>query len=43
MEHILYRKLNKNFFSKVFNRKTIKEPINSIYDDEIMFKVVLYK
>ena len=41
-EHILLIELNKTCFIKAVSRRPIKEPINSIYDDKIMFKVVAY-
>ena len=42
-EYHLLDELNKNCFIKVINQKTIKEPVNSKYDDKILFKVIVYK
>ena len=42
-DHTLLQGLNKNCFIKVINQKTIKEPVNSIYDNETLFKIIVYK
>ena len=42
-DYTLLEGLNKNCFIKVINQKTIKEPVNSIYDNEISFKIIVYK
>ena len=34
--------VNTNCFIKVINQKTIKELLNSKYNDEILFKVIVY-
>ena len=39
----LLDEIDKNHFIKVINQKTIKEPLNSKYDDKILFKVIVYK
>ena len=42
-EYHLLDEIDKNHFIKVINQKTIKEPLNSKYDDKILFKVIVYK
>ena len=34
---------NKHLFMKAINKRKLSEPLNSIYDDEIMFKIIVYK
>ena len=41
-EHVLLEKINKNCYIKVINRRKKSEPLNSIYDDDFFFKVVVY-
>lgn len=42
-DHTLLEGINKNCFIKVINQKTIQEPVYSVYDDEILFKSIVYK
>ena len=42
-EQRLLEEINKSCFIRVINRRKKPEPLNSIYDDEIIFKVVVYK
>ena len=42
-ERTLLEEISKSYFIKIIYREKIPEPLNWIYDDEIMFKVVIYR
>ena len=42
-ERTQLEEINKHFFMKVINKRKLPKPLNSIYDDEIMFKIIVYK
>ena len=42
-ERTLLEEINKHLFMKVIDKRKLPETLNSIYDDEIMFKIIVYK
>lgn len=42
-EQRLLEEINKSCFIRVINKRKKPEPLNSIYDDKIIFEVVVYK
>ena len=40
---LLYNKINRDFYIKVSKRIKKTEPLSSIYDDEILIKLILYR
>ena len=42
-ERTQLEEINKHLFMKVINKRKLPGPLNSIYDDEIMFKIIVYK
>ena len=42
-EHIFLRELSKKYFVKVIKRTKLTAPLQSEYDDEIIFIIIVYR